>query len=427
MLFQSDKRKVVCLLTVSLLLRLAFFSYGIYQDSHYVVKYTDIDYHVFNDAAAFVYRGLSPYGRDTYRYTPLLSWIFLLNQYTHSFHLTKLVFIIFDLLNGVLLLELLSSVKLAAMWLLNPMVITISTRGNAEAVLCFLILSSLLAFRNGRYVLGSVVYGLSIHFKIYPIIYALPISIYLWERSTPTTEEREVSHSHSHFYYYISHYKSQIRTLIQVGSITLLTILSLTAIMYALYGYEFLDQTYLYHIYRLDHRHNFSIWNQLLYLDSARGSSSSSSSSSPLVRLAFLPQLLIVCVLGSYRLWLKNPKPRTTNRDNYNQEDIVTLAQILFLQTFAFVTYNKVVTSQYFIWYLLLLPFWLSGAKLGVGRLLVMLAVWFGAQALWLYEGYELEFLGLARFFPGLFLGSVVFLLANVWVVGECIYDMRVR
>ena len=56
-----------------------------------------------------------------------------------------------------------------------------------------------------------------------------------------------------------------------------------------------------------------------------------------------------------------------------------------------------------------------------------MLVVWFGAQALWLYEGYELEFLGLARFFPGLFLGSVVFFLANVWIVGECVCDMRAR
>ena len=427
MLFQSDKRKVLCLLTVSLLLRLAFFSYGIYQDSHYVVKYTDIDYHVFNDAASFVYHGESPYRRDTYRYTPLLSWILLLNQYTHSFHLTKLVFIFFDLLSGVLLLELLSSVKLAAIWLLNPMVITISTRGNAEAILCFLILSSLLAFRDGRYGLGSVVYGLSIHFKIYPIIYALPISIYLWEQNGSNhlynhsnEEERKVSQPYP-YYDYISHHKPQIKTLVKVGAITLITVLSLTAIMYALYGYEFLDQTYLYHIYRLDHRHNFSIWNQLLYLDSARVS----TSSSPLVRLAFLPQLLIVCALGSYRLWLRRPRPKVEN--DKNQDDVITLAQVLFLQTFAFVTYNKVVTSQYFVWYLILLPFWLSGTKLSLRRLLVMLVVWFGAQALWLYEGYELEFVGLARFFPGLFLGSVVFLLANVWIVGECVCDMRAR
>lgn len=39
---------------VAFVARLCFICFGIYQDERLVVKYTDIDYHVFTDASNFV-------------------------------------------------------------------------------------------------------------------------------------------------------------------------------------------------------------------------------------------------------------------------------------------------------------------------------------------------------------------------------------
>ena len=62
--------------------------------------------------------------------------------------------------------------KFAAIWLLNPMVATISTRGSSEGLLGVLVMALLSAVLAKRVALAGMLLGFSVHFKIYPFIYA---------------------------------------------------------------------------------------------------------------------------------------------------------------------------------------------------------------------------------------------------------------
>jgi len=93
--------------------------------------------------------------------------------------------------------------------------------------------------------------------------------------------------------------------------------------MYNIYGHEFLQHSYFHHLSRLDHRHNFSPYHLALYLSSALPKQAISISS-----LAFIPQLFLAGIVIPLALIGKD------------------LGTIMFAQTFAFVTFNKVCTSQ---------------------------------------------------------------------------------
>lgn len=167
---------------VAVLVRLAFMVYGEWQDANMVVKYTDIDYEVFTGAARYVSEGQSPYRRPTYRYTPILAMLLVPNITLHK-AFGKLLFVFCDICAGYLIYMILkaqnidrnSAVKFSCVWLFNPMIITVSTRGNAESMLAVLVLSTFYFMVEQRLTLSAIMLAFSVHFKIYPVIYALPL------------------------------------------------------------------------------------------------------------------------------------------------------------------------------------------------------------------------------------------------------------
>ncbi|KAI1273070.1 glycosyltransferase family 50 protein [Xylaria sp. FL0933] len=449
------------------LLRVGMLLYGLWQDANSPVKYTDIDYLVFTDAARFTFTSTSsasPYERETYRYTPLLAWLLYPTTFPGAFcfSLGKVLFAASDLLAGYFIIRVLQrhmrmpldrACRFASIWLLNPMVATISTRGSSEGLLGVLVTALLWAVLERRVALSGVLLGLGVHFKIYPFIYAPAIAWWMDDEhmipsATVTVSSTEADDTStgkektkgdmtdegkpdqspsSTLLGKITAFATPQR--VRLTIISLATFAGLNIIMYAIYGMPFVTHTYLHHVTRIDHRHNFSPYNVLLYLtSSSSGSSSSSSSSSSsllssttdphlinpspwaikIESVAFAPQLLLSTVL----IPLVGAKK--------------DLATTMMAQTFAFVAFNKVCTSQYFLWYMVFLPLYLPTSSLlrkpSLG--VTALGLWVVAQGLWLQQGYNLEFLGLSTFLPGLWLSSLVFFAVNCFILGLIIDDL---
>lgn len=325
------------------LLRVGLLFYGLYQDNNSAMKYTDIDYMVFTDASRFMSQGQSPYLRDTYRYTPLLAWLLIPTAWQPSwlwFSFGKVLFALADLVAGWLLLLVLrteyptmsekSRLKYASIWLLNPMVATISTRGSSEGLLGVLVMALLWAVLTRRTVLAGLLLGFGVHFKIYPFIYAPSV---IWFLSPATTNKDKATSPRSQKQENVSLLDRVLgfvtRERITVTAISLLTFSGLNLWMYSLYSYPFLQHTYLHHLTRIDHRHNFSPYNTLLYLSSsATGDAAAESQGLQFESLAFIPQLVLSTIAIPLILAKKS------------------LPGAMLAQTFAFVAFNKVCTSQ---------------------------------------------------------------------------------
>ncbi|KAI5705551.1 hypothetical protein M8J76_008919 [Diaphorina citri] len=350
-------------LVSALILRLILIAVGEVVDKYLHVPYTDVDYHIFTDAARYVRKGFAPYKRDTYRYTPLISYLCLPNLYVHD-SFAKVLFSVVDMLTSLVVYKialLFSTPKLARIsslvWLYNPIALVISSRGNADSIICGLVLLTLYYRLHNKSLSTGLFLGLSIHCRMYPLIFSLPI--------------------------FLSYRSYRERTRLVLG--TLLTLGSLTGIFYYLYGDEFIAETYLYHLSRTDVKHNYSVHFLSQYLNV----------SSPLHK--FVPQLVLQ-VVCSVRFFNINDLPLC-----------------LFLQTYLFVTFSPVLTCQYFMWYIsLLIP--ILPTIVHIKQIAVRFAIWVAIQLLWLVPAYYLEYRGVDVF---IYVGvmSAAFFLINVNII----------
>lgn len=392
--FAVGKVKLYHHLFLAGLIRAVLIAFGEWQDQHFHVKYTDVDYHVFTDGASYVANGRSPFLRDTYRYSPLLAVLLVPNILLHP-SFGKALFSVADVLVGYYLHHIVRTARFSerkavlctCLWLYNPITLAVSTRGNADSLLSVLVVFALFAVLKNRDTVAGLAYGLSVHLKMYTAVYALPFYLALQTRplSGSTKGDSETLRS----------YLSRLllpnrRKMLFVGACAASCLVPSLG-SYLAYGTEYVQEAFVYHVTRKDVRHNFSPLFYSLYLAEEEGMPMSTAA-------AFLPQLLLMAMVSF----------------KYGQLNDLPFA--LFCETFILVGFNKVVTSQYFLWYLCLLPAALPKLNLSLRNGILLLFMWLGGQALWLAEAYYLEFAGKPLFLH-VWVASLIFLVANTFVL----------
>ena len=176
----------------------------------------------------------------------------------------KIMFAAVDIAVALLIVSILrrrgcppaTQVWLVAGWVYNPLVINVSTRGNADSVSVALILSTVLFLLRGQRHLSAIMFGLAVHLRIYPIFFALSCLLVLADRPHQGGKDAQL----------VWWRRLVNRRQVEFGVVSGGVFLSLGLLFYRIYGYTFLHETYLYHLSRRDNRHNFSVYFYDLYL-----------------------------------------------------------------------------------------------------------------------------------------------------------------
>ncbi|KAI3421842.1 hypothetical protein GPALN_012386 [Globodera pallida] len=403
------------LFLMAFLVRLFLIFYARIHDYFFEVHFTDIDYKVFTEAALLVRQGHSPYEQPTYRYTPVIAWFLVPNAVYADFG--KVLFCVVDVFVGYIHLLILetelstkrlsltqnecsnrrSTIRSAVLWwLFNPFTATISARGSSDAMICALILFTLFLLvkchdKLEQYFLllsgAAIVHGAgATHFRIFPLIYLPSIFLSIARTKSGCQQTTRFNGFKSFVWMCATNFRG-----FSFISLSLASFALSVAAFFALYGQPFVHAAFVYHLSRVDIQHNFSPYFLPLYL----------AVDSPLITkliglIAFVPQ--IVCI-SAFAL-------------RYSDD----LPFCWFLTTFAFVSFNKVCTSQYFVWYLCFLPLLFTRLTFRWQHAAKLLVLWLLGQAFWLLPAYLLEFRGMPTF-TWTWLASLTFLGINIFLI----------
>lgn len=155
----------------------------------------------------------------------------------------------------------------------SPLNIYISIRGNCEGIIMAIIYAFFYYFfgddvdghmsaferrdkglverqpdRMKRYI-SYAIFGFAVHFRVFPIIFVPFIIMYEYF----SVQKNKLLHT--------------LKFTIEFGLISGGVFLILAGYFYNLYGYDFLHETYIYHLTRRDNRHSHSAYFYEIYLN----------------------------------------------------------------------------------------------------------------------------------------------------------------
>lgn len=170
-----------------------------------------------------------------------------------------------------------------------------------------------------------------------------------------------------------------------------------TLLSFYLYGQIYIDEAWLYHFVRQDIQHNFSPY---FYFYSI---SSNPSYRQILSLFAFVPQFVLILASAFYYLF-----------DSKLKRD---LFMSLFVQTYIFVTLNKVITAQYFEWYMCFLPLIMPFFDLSLLKWVKIFIFWSFSILQWLLPAYLFEFRKCTSCFKWVGYSSIAFVFIHISIL----------